>query len=256
MAHTAHLLRPVFTRRLGQKLYQGAVLNLVGTDAQGASRLLDDLMGMEMANLRLLQVNMREFARSADLFVRGVSQALGFEEAAEDVGEIVDALQLHGGKLCLMLNHFDAIERGEDSGYGEPFFAGLNRFFLIPNLSLLVVTEKPLEARLTHVEDFLAQGDFEPELHKLPPLGFKRYQEELTRQFPSWKPTPAIVSAIFSHPMPYLFLERVVQRLESLGQEEPEIEEVTIREWRKQFDWDHGLETPESAEAKPWWKFW
>ncbi|MDP5171881.1 MAG: hypothetical protein NWR72_16650 [Bacteroidia bacterium] len=236
MAHTAHLLRPVFTRRLAQQLTQGAVLNLAGREADGVSRLLDDLMGMEVADLRILQVDMREFVNGADGFVKGISQALGFEEPAQDFEEWVDALQLHGGKLCLILHHFDAVERGESYGYGEAFFATLNRFFLIPNLSLIVVTEQPLEARLTDLDSFFAQSDFEPELHKLPPLGFKRYQEELHRQFPAWKPDPAIIMAIFSHPTPYPFFEYVLTRLHSLGQASPQVSEKVLKNWRADFD--------------------
>ena len=257
MSHTAHLLRPVFTRRLAQKLHQGAVLNLVGTEEKGATRLLDDLMGMEITDLRILQVDMREFAGSAERFVQGISQALGFEEPAEDFGEWVDALQLHGGKLCLVLNHFDSIERGDNSGYDEAFFVALNRFFIVPNLSLLVVTAQPLEARLTHVEDFLAQGDFEPEIHKLPPLSFKRFEEELIRKFPEWKPSPDIVSAIFAHPHSYRFLEYVIRRLESRGQTIPDISEQDLAGWRKQYDEEQGLAPQEQLEEKkPWWKVW
>lgn len=257
MSHTAHLLRPAFTRILAKNLHNGAVINLVGTEANGSLRLLDDLMGMEIKDFRMLQVDMREFADHDMKFVVGISQAMGFLEHAQEFDEWVDAMQLHGGKLCLMLNHFDAIERGDESGYNDAFFAAINRFHLIPNLSLLVVTKKPIEARLTSVEDFLAQGDFEPEVLKLPPLGYKRYQEELTRKFPEWKPDLAIVTPIFSHPLPYPFLEYVIQRLESLGQTNPEITLEVMADWRAQFDKENGVETAEViGEKKPWWKFW
>ena len=257
MAHTSHLLRPAFTRILGKELFQGAVYNLVGKEKDGTGRLLDDLLGMELSDVRMVVVDMREFSRHISDFLSGVSQAMGYEEVPEDFGEWIDALQLHGGKFCLILNHFDAIDKGEETGYNQAFFAALNRFHLIPTLSLVIVTAKPWEARLTHVEDFLSQGEFEPEVMKLPPLGFKRYQEELKRKFPEWKPDLEIVTEIYSHPLAYPFFEEVVSRLESMGQTEPSVEATTIREWRVFFDEKHGLTDPRvPASEKPWWKFW
>lgn len=257
MAHTSHILRPAFTRILGKELFQGAVYNLVGKEKDGTSRLLDDLLGMELPDLRMVVVDMREFSRHITDFLSGVSQAMGFEEVPQAFGEWIDALQIHGGKCCLILNHFDAIETGKETGYDHAFFAALNRFHLIPALSLVIVTSNPWEVRLTRLEDFLSQGEFEPNILKLPPLGFKRYQEELQRKFPKWKPDLDIIAEIYSHPLAYLFFEDVLSRLEAAGKTKPDVDVATIKQWRTYFDEEKGIATSQASDKEsPWWKFW
>lgn len=232
------------------------MLNLVGSAEQGVDRLLEDLMGIGIQDQRFLLVDMREFRQDAQAFVRGISVALGAQEPVQDFDEWVDALQLHGGRLCLMLHHFDHIDRSEHGPYGASFFTTLSRFFLIPSLSLLAVTAHPLVSRLTELEQFFSQADFEPDVYPLPPLSLKRMQEEITRQFPLWNPDMAVAMAIYSHPHAYLFLQYVLKRISSLGATSPNIGPKEMAEFRVHYDSAHGLTPPPSPEKVSWWNRW
>ncbi len=257
MAHTSHLLRPVFTRRLAQRLHSGAVMNLIGREEDGMSRLLDDLMGMEIEGLRMIRIDMREFSHSAIRIVEGLSLALGFDEPAEDLNEIMDALQLHGGRFCLILHHADQIRDAASAGFNDSFWAALQRVAFIPTLSLVLVTRQPWEIRLTNVDKFLAQADLDPEPHKLPPLSFKRFGEELQRRSGSREPvTEAVVNVIFSHRQPYPFLEYVAERLASAGMSPAQLSPATLAQWQQAFDIAHGQVPAEEKPAAPWWKRW
>lgn len=257
MAQTTHILRPVFTRRLAQRLMQGQVVNVIGREEDGVTRLLEDLMAMEIEGIRMLLVDMNEFQSDFGAFVIGISQALQLPEPAEDLDEWIDVLQAHGGKLCLMLHHFDAIQNSQDPRYGATFFASLNRLFLIPNLSMVLVTRQAFEPRLTDIDQFMSQADFDPDLLKLPPLGYKRFQEELQRAIPldNWRPTPQAVSLIFSHPQPYPFLVWVLAQLPADAEQAAAlIQEDQVRNWREQFDASRGEAHPMPPKSpRGWW---
>ena len=257
MAHTAHLLRPVFTRRLAQRLHSGAIINLIGREEDGMSRLLDDLMGMEPEGMRMLRVDLREFSHSATHMVEGISQALGFDEPAEDLNEIMDALQLHGGRFCLILHHADEIREAKAAGYDDGFWASLQRIAFIPTLSLVLVTRQPWEIRLTDVEGFLAHADLDPEPHKLPPLSFKRFAEELQRISGSREPVAEeVINVLFSHRQPYPFLEYVAGRMSSAGMKPSQLTASIVMQWQEAFDKANGLQTEEKKQAGPWWEKW
>lgn len=207
--------RPVFTERLLQRLMAGGVINLVGADTQGASRILYDIQqrneeGPE--NILLLLSDMEVFREDYQGFLEGISKALGLNEPAHDIGEWIEAVKISGVRLFFFLNHFDRIIEK----YPPSFFEDLNAFLLAPKMSLLVITENPIEMNIMRMDSFMEVGQFQPEVVKLPPIGYKRIKEELLRTQPQFEDWNEAATLIFSQKDVYGFLQFVCQKLETL----------------------------------------
>lgn len=204
--------RPVFTERLLQRLMAGEVINLVGSDHQGASRILYDIHqrneeGSE--NILLLVSDMQVFQEDYLGFLDGISKALGLTEAAHDMGEWIEAVKLSGVRLFLFLNHFDEVV----DKFPPSFYQDLNGFMLAPKMSLLLITEKPIEMNIMRLDSFMEMGQFQPEVVKLPPIGYKRIKEELRRVQPQLENWNEIASEVFAQKDIYGCLEFVSQKL-------------------------------------------
>ncbi|MCI4670315.1 MAG: hypothetical protein MRZ79_19415 [Bacteroidia bacterium] len=214
MAQTP-FFRPVFTERLLQRLMQGEVINLVGSDKHGASRILFDIQQRNEEaeeNILLLLSDMEAFQEDYQAFLKGISTALGLQEAAFDMGEWIEAVKLSGVRLFLFLNHFDKVL----DKFPPSFFEDLNAFLLAPKMSLLVITEKPVEMNIMRLDSFMQAGQFQPEVHKLPPIGYKRIKEELLRVQPQLDDWNDLASLIYSQEDVYGFMQFVRAKLESM----------------------------------------
>lgn len=252
--------RPAFTNVLIQRLMQGAAaINLAGSDDQGATRLLEDILNAGLPDVRVILADLAAYQQSYSAFMNDLSAGLGLPEPAEALDEIVEAFELHGGRFILLLNHIDAIWQQPDADprFGDAFIACLGRFALAPNLALLAASSRPLEVRITRIEQFLAQGSFEPELLRLPPLALTRILEEIARSGSVLEPPALYAAAIYAHPRPYPLLQYVLEQARTAGLSGRLNPERQIARWIAAFE-GREPEAPApaglAARLRAWWQ--
>ena len=228
--------RPTFTRRLGERLAEGQVINLIGTDAQGASRLAMDL-GQMLTGARYLDWDR---SRRDEIF-----EHLGLEQA-QDWHEATAELDRQSGPAYLIFDHFDrALQQPQ---WDDDFWQPLAQVWYTPSLGMLLVTEQPLS------EQAGPAGWPEAVEMVLPPLGFKRLKEEIKRHFPDYGPWHELATPIFSHPEPYPFLEHVLVQMKG----NPMLVNMPVEEWMpaqiKAYNQlrDLSVEPEEPAAPSPW----
>jgi hypothetical protein len=253
---TPMILRPVFTRRLAQRLQAGGAINVIGTDAQGASRLLVDLMRIAPDNVRVLLADMQLFGQDYPGFMAEISQQLGFESPAESLDELVEAFQVHGGTFWLLINHLDLIWQREDvhPGYDAAFWESLKRFWLSPSLALLAVSDQPLEVHIADMEAFVMTDglDFDP--RPLPPLNFKRIRESLETTIPGLQDSMAWANEIFSHPYPYPYLTYIQDQMQRHPMPDHRYSLRLMNTWREAFEQIQARELPDKSSPASWWQ--
>lgn len=245
--------RPVFTERILSRLKAGAVLNLVGTDYEGATRLLQDIQAANPDGIVTLLVDMEVYKEDYKGFFKAISESLGLPEPVQDMGEWIEALKMHGGQLFLFLNHFDCILDNEH--YPPEFFTQLNDFFLAPRLSLICVSTHPLEMDIKDMDSFSDQGQFQPEIYKLPPIGYKRLREELVRLQPNLEDWNSIASPIFAHKDTYGLLEFVGKHLADMREEDLPGAKKQVELWIREYDGELQPLSPDE-EKSFWGKLW
>lgn len=231
--------RPVFTRRLAERLQNGHVFNLTAPRGQGSTRLLHDL-AQQMPHAVYL-----------DLADPTLTPERAWAEAA-DAGHhswesILQVWKQADRAPVLLLDHLDRI--GNSEAFGASFFAPLQQMWVSPRLGMLYATEKPLP---NIRDDF---GWPEGEVVALPPMGYKRIKEEVLRHFPELKNWTPLATPIFSHPQPYDFLQFVIERLKG----HPDLLQEPIDHWMpsliEDFNRLHDLDVqPVRPESGSWWQ--
>lgn len=231
--------RPVFTRRLAERLQTGQVFNLTAARGQGSTRLMKDLQAalpealyLDLADPDLTSAQIWQQATQAD--------AQGWEE-------ILPIWRQQDVPPVLLLDHLDHL--ANPAHFGKDFFEALQPIWLSPRLGMLFATEQPLGE---------VGVDFswpETEVVALPPLGFKRIKEELMRHFPELKNWTPIATPIFSHPQPYDFMQFAIERMEK----EKDLMETPIDHWMPQIIEDYNRTfdldvQPVRPEEGSWWQ--
>ncbi|MEL6697354.1 MAG: hypothetical protein AAFP89_13980 [Bacteroidota bacterium] len=244
----ANYLRPVFTQRIVKRLKAGEILNLVGKDHQGASRLLEDIQNEQPEGVAVILVDMEVYKDSYTDLLRAMADIMGTGLQINSLTEWFDAIKLHGGQLFLLMNHFDAILNNEI--YPATFFEELNEMLLIPNIGFMCVTTRPIDLKVTDLDAFVNRGQFEPEVLKLPPMGYKRMQEELLRFRPDLGNWHVWAGSVYAHPQRYPFLQFVGERLSHLPEDELGHAAEWLARWRAEFD---GVEYVETNTRPNFW---
>jgi hypothetical protein len=231
--------RPVFTRRLAERLQNGQVFNLTAARGQGSTRLMKDLAE---ALPQALYLDLAD----PDLKPEGIwSQAT--EAEANSWAEVLPIWRQQDVPPVLLFDHLDHV--ANPTLFGKAFFDALQPVWVSPRLGMLFATERPLQE---------LGFDFswpETEVVALPPLGFKRIKEELMRHFPELKNWTPIATPIFSHPQPYDFMQFAITRME----EEQDMLETPIDNWMPQileaYNRMHDLDVqPVRPKEGSWWQ--
>ncbi|WNJ21332.1 hypothetical protein [Pontibacter sp. G13] len=201
---STHLLRPVFTERTWQKLAGGAALHIQGTKALGLERLLSDVKSLSRTATIWMELDLAEFGRDVQSLFSAWARAFSMEVAPTDFREFVGVLKANGVATTLVIRNLGAaVTEGADPNFHTKLFEQLNVANLIPQIGLLTIDSKSM-AELELADTWLHEEK------RLPPLGFRRIQEELERKLPELKTPVAIVSGVFAHPQPFPFLEYVI----------------------------------------------
>ena len=165
MANTSHCLRPIFTKRLFEKLKDGDSINLVGKRGTGCDRTLADLSQMAREEgIPVLMMDMNEYKISPDAFSRAVWEQIhhrpmeipgpAFPPASTTAVsipqtnmpmQISEILARRDGKpahLFLLLDNFHKLMDNRGQKFPRKFFDDLNSLKNRPHISIICVTEK------------------------------------------------------------------------------------------------------------------
>lgn len=231
--------RPVFTRRLAERLQNGQVFNLTAPRGQGSTRLMKDLAGalpqalyLDLADPELRPEHIWPEATDANV---------------NSWGEVLPIWRQQDVPPVLLLDHLDRV--ATPSCFDPAFFEALQPIWLSPRLGMLFATERP------RGEGGVDGSWPDTEVVALPPLGFKRIKEELTRHFPELKNWTPIATPIFSHPQPYDFMQFVIERIAK----EKDLMETPIDHWMPQIveDYNRAFDLdvqPLRPQEGSWWQ--
>jgi len=231
--------RPVFTRRLAERLQNGQVFNLTAPRGQGSTRLMKDLTSalpqalyLDLADPELQPEHIWAKATDAD---------------AHSWEEVLPIWRQKDVPPVLLLDHLDQVT--SPSRFDRAFFEALQPIWLSPRLGMLFATERPLG------ELGIEVSWPETEVLALPPLGFKRIKEELMRHFPELRNWTPIATPIFSHPQPYDFMQFAIERMEK----EKDLMEMPIDHWMPKIieDYNRAYDLdvqPVRPSEGSWWQ--
>lgn len=232
------ILRPAFTQRLGQKLAEGASILLTGTEAQGSTRLLDDLSTFDM---HLISIDFHTIS-SFTQFMETWSEQLFLPEKEEDPTLIVEAMKIQGGNWWFLWNHLSEIplKNGQQK---ELMISALQDISLVPTLGFLGVSENSAGLE-----------DWPLEEQKLPPLSYSRVKEEFHRHWPEKQLPQKIINKAFSHSHPYLFTQFLILKLQDQMPNHESMEDKLVK-WEIEFNDQIGIATL-SINKTPltWWQ--
>ena len=238
MPNTTHILRPIFTQRLFEKLKTGDSINLVGLRGAGCDRALEDLEKMAAAeNIPALRLDMNEYKISPDAFSRAVwekthpnmpnpsliplpeATAAALPASANVPMQISEILARKNGApshVFLLLDNFHKLLDNPHQKFPRKFFDDLNSLKNRPHVSLCLVTEKPHLSYKIHIPDESGKGNTSwLHLHYLEIAGLTRdeIRTELNRQLgtlPNWQQESQpeiILDGIHSHLHPLELLD-------------------------------------------------
>ncbi|MEO0897992.1 MAG: hypothetical protein AAFY71_16405 [Bacteroidota bacterium] len=240
-----HFFRPVFTKRIMDRLLAGEVINLIGQDREGASRLLEDIQAASPEQVVILLADMNVYKEDYPAFLKALSDTLLLPETVVDFGEWVEALKLHGGQLILLLNHFDQVM----DTYPKAFFADLNQFLLAPKLGMMVVTEKSLELDVKDIDAFFNLEQFQPEAVKLPPIGYKRILEEVNRKLPDLEEKTLLVNEAFAMQDKYGYLQFLLGKNDRFKGASAKSMSLELKRLKAEFTGDASLLREEETQG-------
>ncbi len=249
------LLRPTFTRRVWQRLQAGECLRLVGAEAQGRGRLVEDLRLLVPPGTGFVAVDLALFFHDYALLMQGLAAAIGSRIVPADLGEWVEAIRLHAGSWVLAFDHFEAVESpGADPLYDESFFTTLQLLALDARVSLLCVSDRAPKVSLADIEAFERSFDLELEVVTLPPLSLRRLEEEAERLLGAADfPSAELAHAAFSHPITYPFLQYLAAEASKVSAAAKQPSKPLIDKWRELFDAQQGLPPIAKKETRSWW---
>lgn len=228
--------RPVFTRRLAQRLRQGQVLNLVSRPGQGGQRLLADLQHL-LSDAHYVDLSRSDLTRESALPPHAQQQGHTWPEAIRSWNEALSP-------PILLLDRVDQV--GNRDVFDAAFFTQLSPIWISTRLGLLLATEQPLST--------LPNTWPETEVIRLPPLGFKRIKEELFRHFPNTEAWLPLATDVFAHPRPYDLLQVLITHLQT----NPVLLTTPTKEWMptviEEFNRTQELDIrPRVEEQSAWW---
>lgn len=221
--------RPAYTHNIIRKLKQGSCILIKSAPGQGVIRLLEDTAEEIPRSLKV------DFARKDSPPLEQWNEQLHAD--ASDWEEAWDKLLESGGNYCLLISN---VEKA-DEHIQSVLFPLLKQANLKPSLSLLAVTEQ---------RDF--ESDFAMEILSLPPMSYKRIQEELARSLPETKEVQLMSKAIFSYREPYTLLQYLIGRVKNEGNEIEISKQLLL--WLEEFASERGETLIKPENKKSFWK--
>ncbi|PCI26018.1 MAG: hypothetical protein COB67_10415 [SAR324 cluster bacterium] len=176
-------LRPKFTRNLLKRLYQKRTINLFGAAGTGKKRLVADLKGNPLSNLKIVTIRFEGYSKDYEGFFQNLCQAADIEphEKIKGINHIFEKLAAKHERVIFILDDFERFLKPiQDPGYLD-FHNQLNALRGIQKLSILLVTQEPIGKRMVEIAGKRYESIIASEEVRLPPLSQDVIEKEIER---------------------------------------------------------------------------
>lgn len=235
-----HCLRPIFTERLVQLLQHGKSLNLIGTEATGVRRLLEDINACRLPNIHTVIVNLKNYYASYNGLVNDLWGQFGSEgEKPATLEALLERCADHRKQVFLLFHNFDALLDNSqcDPHYTIAFYDTLNNLRHHPTYSVLCVTKKPHDHSFVFIDGKSYRSSWLDFEHiSLPALKHEEVIYEVKRRkLPlSRKNRNLVIQQVRRHPAPYHLLEFFTNKI--LDHEDKTLAfPDRMKRWEKEF---------------------
>lgn len=241
MPNYDHCLRPIFTERMAQLLQRGKSLNLIGAEADGVRRLLEDIHASKLPNTTTVLVNFKNYYASYHGLVNDLWGQLGHEgQKPETLEALLERYDDHRKQILLLFHNFDALldNPQTDPHYTVAFYDTLNNLRHHPTYALLCVTKKPHDRSFVFIDGKPYRSswlDFEHIF--LPALKHEEVIHEVKRRkLPlSRKNRNLLIKQVRLHQLPYHLLEFFTNKI--LDHEDKTLPfPERVQRWEKEFN--------------------
>lgn len=247
-----HCLRPTFTARIAADLLERRrPINLIGAPGQGRGRLLDDLARIDPDATLWLLADLKAHRYGFPGLIDALWDQAGLPGGRpRSLGRLVDRLEGCGRRVCLLLNHFDAILDNPDVGvgYDVAFLDALNAL-KGRGIGLLCVTGRGHSRYLMMTKAGERRvSTLVLEEERLRPLALDELRVEVWRCLPgsSADDTDLLADALSRHPLPLAFLAFIRAEISDAGEQAIPVAE-RLPGWRRAFKGGQGGFSPVHA---------
>jgi hypothetical protein len=245
-----HFLRPSFTKFVIERLSLGDSINLHGEAGIGKTRLLEDIKSAEIKNTHVIHVS---FQKRYKAFCNSVFYEAGLKgEMPESLNLILDKLQLSEKRIFFLIDDFHRFPDNPeiDPEYDQAFVETLNAIKNRKNVSLLVVTHKPIPTALIFADK---EKPDTSTLHfskflKIDSLQYDEIKKEIERRFKKCKLKDKKINILISH------LNKYANNYTLLRYYEPKIlidiaagrqlKKKRLNNWKEEFKKDYSNTFP------------
>lgn len=251
-----HCLRPQFSSRLVPLLLDNTSVNVViSAMDKEAARLIEDIQRCQLANTRVLDVNMRHCRRNYTHFLAALGQAYhGKVEDCPDFAVILSKIARARQQFVIILNHFCVLEKDEvDKQFDDTFYEKLNSLKNYSHVALLIITRKPLDKIVFNIGGTPKTSPLDiQEVERLPPLCQEEVRHEVRQQALELSDTQ--IFHIIEQLKPDYDYGLLVYFFRQLGYGSPANDVPVfikrLKSWKKEYKQDQGM--PIAQKTRHW----
>ncbi|MCP4349601.1 MAG: hypothetical protein GY795_29320 [Desulfobacterales bacterium] len=182
-----HFLRPALTKLVIQRLQRGDSLNLFGEPGIGKTRLLDDIYDSGLKNTIITKVSFRGYQNNYEGFCRAICSEGRFQKiSSTSLSEIIEEFQMVEGKQdFILIDDFQYLPENPDidPAYNQQFIDNLNSIKNASGVSLLVVTQKPVNNLIIFINKQPVTSVLNLDFIEVTQLQHGEIRNELDRRF-------------------------------------------------------------------------
>jgi len=180
-----HFLRPNFAKFVIQKLQNGESLNIYGNPGTGKTRLLEDIRNAGIKNAHVCVVSFQGYQHSCHGFCKALSLGIDDTDTASDLDAAIEKMKKIKRHIFLLIDDFKYFPDNSslDKSYDQRFVDSLNSIKNRPGISLLVVTEKPLNQFTIFIKGKARTSILYFKKHETDALSHEEIENEIKKRF-------------------------------------------------------------------------
>ena len=178
-------LRPSFTKYLIKRLKNGESINLFGDKGVGKSRLLLDIKKTKMQGIKTVLVSFVGYQYSYDGFCSALCHSAEIEgEPVKNFKCFLEKVQNIEGRVIILIDGFEKFPSNPnlDTSYNQEFIDNLNAIKDLPNISLMIVTESPLNTFVVFINKIAFTSTLNLTPIKITEIQIDELREEIERR--------------------------------------------------------------------------
>ncbi|MCP4109151.1 MAG: ATP-binding protein [Desulfobacteraceae bacterium] len=181
-----HFLRPAQTKLVIQRLQRGDSINLFGKTGIGKTRLLEDIRKSGLENTHIIHISFQGYQNSYEGFSRAIRSEFGIEENfSTSLDGTIEEMQKKEKQNFILIDDFQYLPENPDidPAYNQQFIDNLNSIKNASNVSLLVVTQKPVNNLIIFINKQPVTSVLNLDFVEVFPLQHEEIRNELDRRF-------------------------------------------------------------------------